>query len=123
NKVVENRKIGSNIFFQGGTACNKSVLSAFEKILGKRITVPPHNEVLGAIGAAIVTTEETKGESKFKGFALTEADYRIESFVCQDCPNHCKINQVWIEGEEKPLTYGDRCDKYSGKEGRKRIKG
>ncbi|GAF76707.1 unnamed protein product, partial [marine sediment metagenome] len=123
NKVVENRKIGNNIFFQGGTACNKSVLAAFEKILGKRITVPPHNEVLGAIGAAIVTTEETKGESKFKGFALTEADYRIESFVCQDCPNHCKVNQVWIEGEEKPLTYGDRCDKYSGKEGRKKIKG
>jgi len=123
NKVVENRKIGNNIFFQGGTACNTSVVAAFEKILGKRITVPPHNEVLGAIGAAIVAAEETKGESKFKGFALTEADYRIESFVCQDCPNHCKVNQVWIEGEEKPLTYGDRCDKYSGKEGRKKIKG
>lgn len=123
NKVVENRKIGENIFFQGGTACNKSVLAALEKILGKRITVPPHNEVLGAIGAAIVAGEETKGESKFKGFALAEANYRIESFVCQDCPDHCKINQVWIEGEEKPLTYGDRCDKYSGKEGRKKIKG
>ncbi len=123
NKVVENRKIGNNVFFQGGTACNKSVLAAFEKILGKRITVPPHNEILGAIGVAIVAAEETKGESKFKGFSLTEANYRIESFVCQDCSNHCKVNQVWIEGEEKPLTYGDRCDKYSGKEGRKKIKG
>ncbi len=122
NKVVENRKIGNNIFFQGGTACNKSVLAAFEKILGRRITVPPHNEVLGAIGVAIVAGEEIKGESKFKGFALSEANYRIESFVCQDCPNHCKINQVWIEGEEKPLTYGDRCDKYSGREGRKKIR-
>lgn len=123
NKVVENRKIGDNIFFQGGTACNKSVLAALENILGKRITVPPHNEVLGAIGAAIVAGEETKGKSKFKGFALSEANYRIESFVCQDGVNHCKVNQVWIEGEEKPLTYGDRCDKYSGKEGRKQTKG
>ncbi|GAG46622.1 unnamed protein product, partial [marine sediment metagenome] len=70
NKVVENRKIGNNIFFQGGTACNKSVVAAFEKILEKEITVPPHNEVLGAIGAAIVAMEATKGKSKFKGFAL-----------------------------------------------------
>ncbi len=123
NKVVENRKIGNNIFFQGGTACNKSVVAAFEKILEKEITVPPHNEVLGAIGAAIVAMEETKGKSKFKGFALSEATYRMDSFECQDCPNHCKVNQVWIEGEEKPLTYGDRCDKYSGKEGRKKTKG
>ena len=123
NKVVENRKIGNNIFFQGGTACNKSVVAAFEKTLEKEITVPPHNEVLGAIGAAIVAMEETKGKSKFKGFALSEATYRMDSFECQDCPNHCKVNQVWIEGEEKPLTYGDRCDKYSGKEGRKKTKG
>ncbi len=123
NKVVENRKIGNNIFFQGGTACNKSVVAAFEKILARKITVPPHNEILGAIGAAIVAIKETRGRSKFKGFSLTENNYRIESFVCRDCPNNCKVNQVWIEGEEKPLTYGDRCDKHSGKEGRKRIKG
>jgi len=118
NKVVENRKIGNNIFFQGGTACNKSVVAAFEKILGKKITVPPHNEVLGAIGAAILAKEETKGESRFKGFGLTDVKYTMESFECQDCPNHCKVNRVFIEGEKKPLTYGDRCDKYSGKEGR-----
>ncbi|GAI06112.1 unnamed protein product, partial [marine sediment metagenome] len=54
---------------------------------------------------------------------MSEATYRMDSFECQDCPNHCKVNQVWIEGEEKPLTYGDRCDKYSGKEGRKKTKG
>ncbi|RLE14108.1 CoA activase [Candidatus Aerophobetes bacterium] len=120
NKVVENRKIGDKIFFQGGTACNRSVVAAFEKILGKKVTVPPHNEVLGAIGAAILAKEEVKGQTRFKGFGLTEVKYRIDSFECQDCPNHCKVNRVLIEGEEKPLTYGDRCDKYSGKEGEKK---
>ena len=123
NKVVENRKIGDNIFFQGGTACNRAVVAAFEKILGRKVIVPPHNEVLGAIGAAIVAMEETVGESKFKGFGLSEVNYRMTSFVCNGCPNHCKVNQVWIEGEKKPLTYGDRCERYSGKEGRKRIEG
>jgi len=120
NKVVEGRKIGDNIFFQGGTACNRAVVAAFEKILGKKVTVPPHNEVLGAIGVAILAKEETRGESKFKGFRLTDVKYRMESFECHDCPNRCKVNRVFIEGEEKPLTYGDRCEKYSGKEGRRK---
>jgi len=122
NKVVENRKIGNNIFFQGGTACNGAVVAAFKKILGKKITVPPHNEVLGAIGAAILAMEAKIVKSKFKGFSLCEVKYKMTSFECQDCPNHCKVNQVWIEGEEKPLTYGDRCEKYSGKERKRKIK-
>lgn len=122
NKVVENRKIGDNIFFQGGTACNRSVVAAFEKILGRKITVPPHNEVLGAIGAAIVAMEEMDGESKFKGFGLSEVKYQMKSFECNGCPNHCLVSQVQIEGEEKPLTYGDRCGKYSGKERVKKVK-
>ncbi|MBC7189851.1 CoA activase, partial [Candidatus Aerophobetes bacterium] len=117
NKVVEKRKIGNNIFFQGGTACNKAVVAAFEKILGKKVTVPPNNEVLGAIGVALIARDEFKGKTKFKGFKLTDVKYRMESFECKDCPNNCKVNRVFIEGEEKPLTYGDRCDKYSGKEG------
>ncbi|MEA1965422.1 MAG: acyl-CoA dehydratase activase, partial [Candidatus Aerophobetes bacterium] len=123
NKVIEKRRIGENIFFQGGTACNKSVVAAFEKILKKKITVPPHNEVLGAIGAAIVAMEEKIEESRFKGFGLSDMNYKMESFECQDCPNHCKVNQVWIKGEEKPLTYGDRCGKYSEKEKRTEVKG
>jgi predicted CoA-substrate-specific enzyme activase len=122
NKVVEHRKIGDNIFFQGGTACNRSVVAAFEKILNKKITVPPHNEVLGAIGVAIVAMEEVKYESKFKGFEISELSYRMDSFECQDCPNHCKVNRVFVKGETKPLTYGDRCDKYSGKEGKRKKK-
>ena len=122
NKVVENRRIGENIFFQGGTACNKSVVAAFENILKRKITVPPHNEVLGAIGVAIVAMEEKIKKSKFKGFSLSDVSYRMESFECQDCPNHCKVNQVWIKGKEKPLTYGDRCGKYSEKEGRAKTK-
>ncbi|MCX7913910.1 MAG: acyl-CoA dehydratase activase, partial [Thermodesulfovibrionales bacterium] len=41
NRVVAGKKIGNNIFFQGGVAFNKSVVAAFEKYLHKSITVPP----------------------------------------------------------------------------------
>ncbi len=112
NRVVEDRRVGDNIFFQGGTAFNKAVVAAFENVTGKSITVPPHNENTGALGRAVIAMEHDDGEgSTFRGFDLSDVHYTIESFECQDCPNHCEINKVIIAGEE-PLFYGDRCGKY-----------
>jgi len=50
NRVVEDRRIGNRIFFQGGTAFNKGVVAAFEKVLDKQIIVPENHDVTGAIG-------------------------------------------------------------------------
>lgn len=112
NKVVEDRRIGKRIFYQGATAFNKGIVAAFEKIVGKPITVPEHNDVTGAIGVAILAMRErTWEESRFKGFDLARIHYEISSFECKGCPNQCDINKVSIEGE-KPLFYGSRCDKY-----------
>jgi len=111
NKVVENRKIGKKIFFQGAVAFNKGVVSAFEKVLGKPVIVPPNHEVTGAIGVALLAKEETKGETRFRGFDLANVKYTIRTFECKGCPNQCEIHQVIIEGG-KPYYYGGRCEKY-----------
>jgi len=111
NRVVGNKRLGKNIFFQGAVANNKGVVSAFEKVLGKPITIPPHNDVTGAIGVAIIALESVKGKSKFKGFDLSKKTYTIETFECKDCPNRCEIKKVLVEGE-KPIYYGSRCGKY-----------
>jgi predicted CoA-substrate-specific enzyme activase len=111
NKVVESRKIGNKIFFQGAVAFNKGVVAAFEKVLGKPIIVPPHHEVTGAIGVALLAKEETKGETRFKGFDLTHVHYTITTFECKGCPNQCEIHKVTIEGK-KSYYYGGRCEKY-----------
>lgn len=112
NKVVEDRRIGKKIFYQGATAANQGIVAAFESVLGKPITVPPHHDVTGAIGAAILAMRErTWKTSRFKGFDLAERKYTIQSFECQSCPNRCEIRQVQIEGE-RPLFYGSRCEKY-----------
>jgi predicted CoA-substrate-specific enzyme activase len=112
NKVVEDRKIGNNIFYQGATAANRGIVAAFQQVLGKPVTVPPHHDVTGAIGAAILARRErTWKTSRFKGFDLADRHYEIKSFECQGCPNTCEIRQVQIEGE-KPLFYGSRCEKY-----------
>ncbi len=111
NKVVEKRKIGKKIFFQGAVAFNKGVVAAFEKVLGKPVTVPPNNEVTGAIGMALLAKEETKGKTRFRGFDLTKVRYTISTFECKACPNQCEIHKVVIEGGE-PYFYGGRCDRY-----------
>jgi len=113
-KVVGDRKIGEHIFFQGGVAWNKGVVAAFEKLTRKKVTVPPHHDVTGAIGAAILAIEkleEDNFQSRFKGFDLYKRRYDVESFTCEDCSNQCEIHKVEIEGEE-PLYYGSRCEKY-----------
>jgi predicted CoA-substrate-specific enzyme activase len=70
NRVVRGRKIGDCIFFQGGTAYNDSVAAAFAAVTGKQIIVPPHNGVIGAIGAALLARD--------KMATLTQRSRRVE---------------------------------------------
>ena len=110
--MVKTGTIGNRIFFQGGVAFNDSVVASFEAVTGKKITVPEHHEVTGAIGAALIAQEECRGkQTKFRGFELARRNYEIQKFQCQDCENNCEINKVILENEE-PLFYGSRCGKY-----------
>jgi len=123
NRVVGDRRIGQKIFFQGGTAFNKGVVAAFERIVGRPIVVPPNHDVTGAIGAAILAKEYKDahpGPSNFKGFDLSERSYTIKTFECKGCDNRCLIRQVSIENEP-PLFYGSRCEKYDVVKKKKRV--
>lgn len=117
-KVVGDKPVGNKIFFQGGVTNNKAVVSAFEHITGKPVTVPPHFDVTGAIGAAILARENMKENqnTRFKGFHISELPFTIDSFTCKECSNHCEIQRVRIEGEKKALFYGGRCEKYEVEE-------
>jgi len=121
NRVVRGRKIGDVIYFQGGTAYNDAVASAFAMLLKKRIIVPPHNGVLGAIGIAILARDKVKSERKlkptvpgttsFQNFRLDLSGYSTHQFTCKACSNFCEIQQVKI-GKEK-THWGDKCsDKF-----------
>jgi len=113
-KVVGDRRIGNKIFFQGGVTNNKAVVAAFEQVVGKSIIIPPHFDVTGAIGAAILAKRSmAEGQkTRFKGFDVRNATYKVSRFVCQGCTNHCEIRRVKIGGEKKSLYYGGRCEKY-----------
>jgi predicted CoA-substrate-specific enzyme activase len=114
NRVVRGRKIGKVIFFQGGTAYNDAVAAAFSQILRKQIIVPPHNGVMGAIGAALIARDRMHGSarpSKFRGYDLGAVEFTSRDFVCHACSNYCDIKEFTIEGER--TYWGDQCsDKF-----------
>lgn len=117
NRVVNRRSLGQNIFFQGGVAWNQSVVAAFRQLTGRKITVPPHHDVSGAIGVAIVALEamaehtRVARPTKFKWFDLAQRHYQSTIFECRACPNLCEINKVVISGEPA-IFYGARCDRF-----------
>ncbi len=114
NRVVRGRKIGDVIFFQGGTAYNDSVAAAFSQILSKRIIVPPHNGVVGAIGMALIARDRMRGTgrpSRFRGYSLRRVNFATREFVCRACSNYCDMKEFTIEGQR--TYWGDKCsDKF-----------
>ena len=114
NRVVGNRKIGEVIFFQGGTAYNDAIASAFTKVLGKEIIVPPYNGVVGAVGVALLARDKIENSdrpTRFRGFSLEEIDYTLREFTCKACSNYCHMQEFNVEGEK--TYWGDQCsDKF-----------
>lgn len=110
NRVVRGRKIGDQIFFQGGTAYNDAVAAAFATVLKKRIIVPPHNGVIGAIGAALLAMKKYRQRAfttRFRGFTIDASSYSVKNFTCKACSNECEIQEFKIDNEKS--YWGDRC--------------
>jgi predicted CoA-substrate-specific enzyme activase len=133
NRVVRGRHIGGQIYFQGGTAYNDAVAAAFAAILGKTITVPPYNGVIGALGMALIARDwsrrQASGEelpasarhpetestgfvrTRFRGYNLSLVDQKTRDFVCRACSNECDIKEFTVE--DRKSYWGDKCsDRY-----------
>jgi predicted CoA-substrate-specific enzyme activase len=114
NRVVRGRKIGNVIYFQGGTAYNDAVTAAFASLLGKKITVPPYNGVMGAIGMALIARQwhqATGAVTRFRGYDLRKLQLASRDFVCKACSNLCDMKEFTIEGQKS--YWGDKCsDKF-----------
>jgi hypothetical protein len=67
---------------------------------------------MGAIGAAMLVREEMKNNghrTKFKGFNVSQTEFRASSFICKACPNLCEISQISANGKVL-ARWGGRCD-------------
>ena len=106
-KVAIENNIGNTILFQGATAKNKALVAAFEQHLKKPIHVSRYCHLTGALGAAILLSEQKIVSTKFRGLGLHAKTIPIQSEACDLCTNHCKITLADV-GHER-VAYGFLC--------------
>jgi predicted CoA-substrate-specific enzyme activase len=112
NNIALGKQLLPPVVFQGGVAFNQGIVRAFGENLETEIIVPPHNEVMGAIGAALLAQEVTieKGNgTKFNGFGISDFNYQTSTFECKSCPNICEIAQISLDNKVL-ARWGGRCD-------------
>ncbi len=114
NNLGLGKEILAPVIFQGGVAANKGMVRAFQEELNTDVIVAPHNHIMGAIGAALLAQEHMQiegGETRFKGFSVTEDEYITSSFECKGCSNLCEIVQIKT-GKDVLARWGGRCGKW-----------
>lgn len=115
NNLAKGKELQEPIVFQGGVAANEGIVNSFSKLIGAKIHVPAHHDVMGAWGAAIMAYDKInkeKNKSKFVGFDVVSNNYSTQSFECDSCPNQCEI--IEFISENKILArWGGRCDKWN----------
>lgn len=112
------REIRTPVVFQGGVAFNRGMVRAFQEALETEdVIVPPHHEAMGAIGAALLAREERRAKGSktgFKGFEVSDGEYKTSPFECRACPNLCEMAQVSLDGQVIARC-GGRCDMWERK--------
>ncbi|MBI4744165.1 MAG: 2-hydroxyglutaryl-CoA dehydratase [Actinobacteria bacterium] len=113
NNLSKGKEILSPVVFQGGVAANAGMKRAFEEALNVEIIIPPFFNVMGAIGAAILAKEQTEFQpaTNFRGFSVSDLEYKTSSFVCAGCSNTCEVVKIQVENETL-ARWGGRCGKW-----------
>ncbi len=116
NNVVQDAELREPVFFQGGVAFNPAVRRAFEERLGTRVHITPHNDVVGAIGMAVIVRDTMLGNPGLAtGFKEDFFERRYDSRVrhCHGCQNACDLAQPYEERDGQVIvleTLGGRCE-------------
>jgi len=114
NNLAKGKDIVGPIMIQGGVAANVGIVAAFEKAIGAKILVSTHYDVMGAFGSAILARRETAEthKSNFKGFSVSDNNYRTVSIDCDGCSNMCEVVKI-VSNDTVVACWGDKCQKYS----------
>lgn len=112
SNLARGREIRDPILFQGGVGANEGIRAAFERELEKKVTVPPHFNIMGALGAALLAKEQSPQKSKFRGLAIAQQPLISGSFQCSDCQNGCRVLEIRDSGGIL-ARWGDNCGKWT----------
>ena len=111
SNVCRGKEILPPLLLQGGVSQNQGIKRAFEETLGFEVTVPEHNMVMGAWGAALLVSDAAPELTKFRGLDIGERPVRTRAFLCHDCPNECEVIEI-LDGDDVIGRTGGRCGKW-----------
>ncbi len=110
NRVKGPRPVGAKVFLQGGVALNAAVGHAFAHHAGRPVIIPPHPELLGALGVARLALTRV-GEAREPArelLALAAPEMKLAGrFTCRACTMYCPIDRFEVAGRHFP--FGGRC--------------
>lgn len=116
NNLAKGKDIREPVVFQGGVAANVGIAAAFERALEKKLLIPEHHDVMGALGAAIIARQKKKSSgnfvSAFLGFEAANREYKAKSFECSNCSNMCEVIEI-LSDSRIIARWGDRCGRWS----------
>ncbi len=115
SRIVGPRQIGEKLLFLGGVALNKSVALAIAARSQRKVIVPAHPELMGAVGTALMTRDLLDNglisETNYKLRNLIKGEIQLKNiFRCKACDNNCEIQNISIRGKVYP--FGGLCSKY-----------
>ncbi|HHU75901.1 MAG TPA: hypothetical protein GXZ24_03270 [Firmicutes bacterium] len=120
-KTVESRALEGRLIFTGATAKNHALAAAFAAECGREIIVPPHPELSGALGSAVIARafQQEGVEADFSFRSLQKlTGFTVSKSKCKAKCEHehnCTLDVIAFNDGSKFL-YGDRCGRYSGLE-------
>lgn len=114
NNLAKGKEILGPVVFQGGVAANVGIKKSFEEALGLEVFVPPHYEVMGAIGSCLLAKENAlkNPDTKFNGFEIINSGYNVRGIDCKDCSNMCEVLEIIKDGIIM-ARWGDKCGKWN----------
>ncbi|NMB74749.1 MAG: CoA activase [Myxococcales bacterium] len=108
-KVAREGHIGRQVWFQGATAKNRSLVAAFEQKLERPVHVSRYCHLTGALGVALelqsLAAAGKLGPSAFRGLSLYRERIPVRGEVCTLCHNNCKLRLAEINGQTVGFGY------------------
>jgi len=111
SNVCKGKEILEPIVLQGGVSANRGIHRAFREALNCELIIPRYSMVMGALGAALIARDSVNGDTRFRGYTACDRHVATQTFLCEDCPNHCEV----VELVEQNLIIGrsgGRCRKW-----------
>lgn len=108
NNVGKGKKIKGPIVFQGGVSKNKGVLKYFEEILGEKIIVDKDSHLMGALGVAILSKNNSK--DTVYNLNIENIDFQTKGLECNGCANNCEILKIYRDNDLVDV-WGSKCGK------------